>query len=162
MRTKGFRNDISDRVICRWIYKNIIVDVMPTDEKILGFSNIWYSQGIAHKIVKPLPDGEEIFVFSPEYFLASKFEALKNRGTADLRQSHGFEDIIYILDNDPQVLQIIRNEEVSVQKYLKEKFRVILADTNITEAIESALPYGSGDERTEIILKLIKTFIEED
>lgn len=101
LRKKGFANDISEGVICRWIYKNIKVDVMPTDEKILGFSNIWYVEGIKNKIVKTLPDGEEIFVFSPEYFLAAKFEALKNRGSADLRQSHDFEDIIYILDINP-------------------------------------------------------------
>jgi len=95
LRKKAFANDMSAGApICRWIYKNIKVDIMPIDEKILGFSNIWYVEGIRNKIVKTLPDGDEIFVFSPEYFLATKFEALKNRGPADLRQSYDFEDII--------------------------------------------------------------------
>ena len=81
LRKKGFANDMSAGApICRWIYKNIKVDVMPTDEKILGFSNIWYVEGIRNKIVKTLPDGEEIFVFSPQYFLSAKFEALKKQG----------------------------------------------------------------------------------
>lgn len=75
LRRKGFADEIFDGVICRWIYRGIKVDVIPTDEKILGFSNIWYIEGIRNKIAKTLPDGEEIFVFSPEYFLAAKFEA---------------------------------------------------------------------------------------
>lgn len=155
LRKKGFSEDIFGRVICRWLYKGIIVDIMPTDEKILGFSNIWYVEGIRNKIVKTLPDGEEIFIFSPEYFLAAKFEALKNRGSADLRQSHDFEDIIYILDNNPLIPHIIKNAGTEVKNYLFQNFREILIYPNITEAIETALPYGSGDERTAIIKELI-------
>lgn len=156
LRKKGFANDVSvGAPICRWIYKDIKVDVMPTDEKILLFSNIWYIEGIKNKIPKSLPDGEEIFVFSPEYFLAAKFEALKNRGSADLRQSHDFEDIIYILDNNPLMLQIIKSGGNKVKNYLIQKFREILSSPNITEAIETALPYGSGDERTAILKELI-------
>lgn len=106
IRAKGFANDTSiDAPICRWIYKNIKVDVMPTDENILGFSNQWHVEGIENKMLKTLPDGTEIFVFSPEYYLAAKFEAHKSRGGEDLRQSHDFEDIIYILDNCPEILK---------------------------------------------------------
>jgi len=44
LRTKGFANDISkDAPICRWIYKHIKVDIMPTNPNVLGFSNIWYT-----------------------------------------------------------------------------------------------------------------------
>jgi len=161
LRTKGFANDMSAGApICRWIYKNIKVDVMPTDETILGFSNLWYIEGIRNKIVKILPDGEEIFIFSPEHFLAAKFEALKSRGPADLRQSHDFEDIIYILDNNPQMPHIIKNAGTDVKNYLIQKFTGILADPNIPEAIETALPYGSGEERTAIIKELIIDIID--
>jgi hypothetical protein len=39
LRSKGFVNDASSGVICRYIIHGIIVDVMPTSETILGFSN---------------------------------------------------------------------------------------------------------------------------
>jgi len=39
-----------DGPICRWIVDGVKVDLMPTDERILGFSNRWY----------PLAPGEEI------------------------------------------------------------------------------------------------------
>jgi len=76
---------------------------MPTQEIILGFSNRWYSQGIKNKTQKTLSDKTKIFVFSPEYFLASKFEAYKGRGGNGLRQSHDYEDIVFLLDNSPDL-----------------------------------------------------------
>ncbi|MCK5170344.1 MAG: hypothetical protein KAQ75_10730, partial [Bacteroidales bacterium] len=89
LRAKGFANDTSEGApICRWVYKDIKVDVMPTDEDILGFSNRWYVGGIENKITKVLPDGTEIYVFPPEYYLAAKLEAHESRGGDDLRQSH--------------------------------------------------------------------------
>ncbi|MBX2842894.1 MAG: hypothetical protein KTR26_14080, partial [Flammeovirgaceae bacterium] len=85
LRSKSFRNDQSEGApICRWLYKDIKVDVMPTDEKILGFSNKWYKEGIASKVERKLPNGLTIYIFPVAYFLASKFEAHKNRGGKDL------------------------------------------------------------------------------
>lgn len=161
LRTKGFANDTSKGApICRWIYKDIKVDVMPTDSNVLGFTNIWYEEGIKNKIVKTLPDGTDVFVFPTEYYLAAKFEAHKSRGGNDLRQSHDFEDIIYILDNCPDLLESIANSNASVSSYLKAKCQNLLLNKNLTEGIESALPYGSGDESTDIILELIQSISE--
>jgi hypothetical protein len=68
LRTKGFANDNSQGApICRWIYRDIKVDVMPTNETVLGFNNRWYPGGVENKILKTLPDGTEIYVFPPEY-----------------------------------------------------------------------------------------------
>ena len=33
--------------ICRSRYENFTIDVMPTDERILGFSNHWYRPAIS-------------------------------------------------------------------------------------------------------------------
>ncbi len=161
LRAKGFAHDTSkDAPICRMIYKDIKVDVMPTNENILGFSNIWYEEGIEMKIPKTLPDGTVVFVFPPEYYLAAKFEAHKGRGGKDLRQSHDFEDIIYILDNCPGILENISTSNPGVNMYLKKECLNLLENPNITEGIEAALPYGSGEEGTEIILELIQSITE--
>ncbi len=161
LRTRGFTNDTSkDAPICRWIYKDIKVDVMPTDSSILGFSNRWYEEAIEIKIPKTLPDGTEIFVFPPEYYLAAKFEAHKGRGGNDLRQSHDFEDIIYILDNCPGILNNIISSNPSVKMYLKKECQSLLENSNITEGIEAALPYGSGEESGDILGMLIREIAE--
>ena len=160
LRSIGFANDLSaDAPICRWVYKGIKVDIMPDDESILGFSNIWYSEGINTKITKQLPNGTTIYVFRPEYYLASKFEAYKSRGSSDLRQSHDFEDIIYIMDNRPEIETDIANAGERVKNYLKQECTDLLNNRNLIEGIECALPYGSGSEGTDIIINLIKNIV---
>lgn len=37
LRDKGFKQSHNDDIICRWHYDDMILDVMPTDEKILGY-----------------------------------------------------------------------------------------------------------------------------
>ena len=44
--------------------------------------------------------------------------------------------------------------------YLKEECQNLLENPNITEGIESALPYGSGEEGTDIISELIQSIAE--
>jgi len=39
LKERGFSEDIEGRVICRWKYADLIVDVMPASEGILGFGN---------------------------------------------------------------------------------------------------------------------------
>lgn len=161
LRAKKFANDTSQGApICRWIYKDILVDVMPTDSNVLGFTNMWYEEGVDNKITKTLPDGTEVFVFPPEYYLATKFEAHKGRGGNDLRQSHDFEDIIYIFNNCSDLLDNISNANASVKAYLKEECQNLLNNEGLTEGVESALPYGSVEEGTEIILELIQNIAE--
>jgi len=44
LRALGFSEDIREGApLCRWVKKTTILDVMPLDEKVLGFSNRWYS-----------------------------------------------------------------------------------------------------------------------
>ena len=48
LRDCGFEVDSSKGApICRWAGHGILLDVMPTDEQILGFGNIWYASAVA-------------------------------------------------------------------------------------------------------------------
>ena len=72
LRELGFTHSMDpDEPICRWIIDDVKVDVMPTDEKILGFSNRWHSKAIDNSI-------EIEIVTSPENLkahLADQFRA---------------------------------------------------------------------------------------
>jgi hypothetical protein len=68
LRKLGFQHE--KNIICRWIYKDVIVDVMPTDEKILGFSNRWYREGITHAISYHLSDTTVINILPVTWFIA--------------------------------------------------------------------------------------------
>ena len=160
LHQKGFKNDTSeDAPICRWLYKGVKVDIMPVDEKIIGFSNIWYSEGIKNKISRTIQENIKIFIFRPEYYLASKLEAHKNRGSKDLRQSHDFEDIIYLLDNYPDIINDISNANDKIKRYIRLEFINFQNNRNLIEGIECALPYGADAEGTDIILKIIDEII---
>lgn len=99
VREKGFQNDLRPGApLCRYLYNNILtLDLMPDDERILGFSNSWYKQGVKNKIIKSVKN-RSINIFSLPYFLASKFEAFEKRGMSDPRLSSDLEDIIIVLD----------------------------------------------------------------
>jgi len=43
LRECGFSEDLRENApLCRWVHGDLTLDVMPLDEKVLGFSNIWY------------------------------------------------------------------------------------------------------------------------
>jgi hypothetical protein len=157
LRKIGFAHDTSkDAPICRYIYKDIKVDVMPTDPDILGFSNIWYSEGISTSITKTLENKTKILVFTPPLYLAANLEAHKSRGGDDLRQSHDFEDFTYVLNNCKTILEEIENSSKEVKDYLKVECQNLLNNKGLIEGVECALPYGVGEESVEIILNNLK------
>lgn len=157
LRAKHFQHDIDSGVICRWIYRGITVDIMPDDERILGFSNRWYRKGMANREKYVLPNKDVINIFPVAFYLATKLEAVASRGGSDLRLSHDFEDFIFVLNGRTSIedeLKHIADDELRC--YLADEFRKLCKNPNIEECITCALPIGE-DERCEYILSLLKT-----
>ncbi len=143
IRKKGFENDIRKAApICRWVYQDITVDIMPDDPKILGFSNTWYKAGVNSTISSSVSNGIVIKILSPEYFIASKLEAHFNRGGLDIRFSTDFSDIVYLLNNRPEISDEVLNTDVPVKNFIIDSFKKLLSDVSIEEAIEVSLPRG--------------------
>jgi hypothetical protein len=141
LRQKGFLNDIESGIICRWLFKNIVVDIMPCDESILGFSNKWYSIGFDSIIEFEISDTLKINLFSAPIFLVCKLEALKNRGGKDLRGQKDFEDIVFLLSNRVNLLDEIRDcLNTEVKDFIRNSFKELIENENIDEFIECALP----------------------
>ena len=58
LRGLGFREDSSEGApLCRWVYQHTILDVMPLEEKILGFSNRWYKAAMKSSTTKRISPG---------------------------------------------------------------------------------------------------------
>lgn len=119
LRALGFTNDIESGVICRWRVGQLVVDIMPTEGDILGFSNPWYPEGFAHAIDYQLPDRTTIRILSPVYFLATKLVALRDRGWEDLRLSQALEDLVHVVDNRPQLIQEVAAADEGVRNYIQ-------------------------------------------
>lgn len=163
IRKLGFTNDTTPGApICRWVYRGETVDIMPDDSNILGFTNEWYKPAFAHRQKVTLSDGTSINIFPTLYYIATKIEAIRGRGGNDLRFSHDFEDLIYVLNNCEQIITLYDNEQDNELKaYLTEWATQMLQRPNGREEIECALPYGDY-ERLHYIIKIINHFSKND
>lgn len=152
LRALGFRNDQESKVICRWRVAGLVVDVMPVGENnILGFSNPWYPEGFANAIPYALPDETSILIMPAVYFVATKLAALRSRGMSDIRLSNDLEDIVYVLDNRPELAAEVAAASAAVRTYIATEIHQLLHHPELREAIDCQLPYGSGEDRKYII-----------
>jgi hypothetical protein len=158
LRSKGFRNDTESGVICRWHYQNVIIDIMPDDEHVIGFTNSWYKEGRQNRIRLALPSGTVINCFSIEYFLASKVEAFNKRGNSDYYGSKDLEDIILILDGVYD-LQTIFSKENTATRFLKETFTNFLENKEFMSSFSAHIE-NSDFERARRIEDFFKSLKE--
>lgn len=161
LRRKRFEEDREEGApICRWLYKGEEVDIMPTDEKFLGFTNKWYKPGVDHKTEYILPSGRSIYIMPVLFFVATKIEAINSRGGNDLRTSHDFEDLVYVLNYCTDIVERFKKEtNTSLREYLVAECRKFVSRPNINEEIECALPQGEED-RVDVLLNILNKFIE--
>jgi predicted nucleotidyltransferase len=153
-------DDTFQSVICRYKYHDIIIDIMPTDERILSFTNIWYKDGLQNSISYDLDDNLTIQIFPLPYFIASKFEALKSeRHGKDYRYNSDFEDIIYIFDNRINIKRELIECTNDVKIYLQKMIIALLQRPYIEEEIIANLEYFSSNQRKDRILAIWKSFI---
>ena len=162
LRKLGFKEDIrSDAPICRWVADKVILDVMPTDEKILGFGNKWYAPAMEHSENMQLPNGKVIHLVSAPYFLITKLEAFDGRGGGDYLMSHDIEDIVAVLDGRPEILDEVRHADPALIQELSERFRSLLQEDRFIDAIPGHMPAGAtSPTRASIILGIIEKISE--
>ena len=55
LRALGFLEDTREGApLCRWTHHGTVLDVMPLDEKILGFTNRWYRAAVKSSVTQRL------------------------------------------------------------------------------------------------------------
>ncbi len=152
LKNLGFKQSLSEEVICRWHYDDVILDVMPTDEDILGFGNRWYKEAIQNAQTHSLENGLDIKVVTAPYFLATKLEAFRTRGNMDFYSSQDFEDIVAVLDGRAEIIDEIKRSNKELKQYLIQ----FLLDFTNKPAYKGAIPghfvqYGSlANDRIEL------------
>ncbi len=158
---QGFKQSMKDDVICRWRIDDLILDVMPTDKNILGFSNRWYPEAIQAKVSYPVSDTTVIYSVTAPYFLATKFEAFKGRGNKDYLASHDLEDIVSVLDGRPELVAEVQDIQGDLKKYLTEEIKLLLDNQQFLSALPGHLStYGSiAYSRANILIERLQKMI---
>ena len=157
LRSYGFINDSRPGApICRWVYKNITVDVMPLATDILGFSNRWYVDGYKTHDTYELPSGVKIYILSLAYFIATKLEAFNSRGQNDCRVSSDIEDILLVLDGCKRWEESISKADNVLRDYLRDQFKYLLERSDFKEAAYGCMPTYES-ERAGRLLERIRS-----
>jgi predicted nucleotidyltransferase len=156
---RGLLRDLApDAPICRWRAGVVAVDLMPTDEAVLGFSNRWYAEAASSASPVRLPSGRSVNLVSAPAFLATKFEAFRTRGRADMLASHDFEDIINVLEGRSRVVEEIRRASLPLKSYLSEAFGQVLATASFRDTLPGLVAYDEMHEaRVSAVLERIRS-----
>lgn len=156
----GFRHAAEgNSPICRWKYRGLTADIMPTEGAVLDFRSAWYPDGYANAQSAALPGRLKIRIFTLPYFLASKIEAFLDRGRGDFLASPDMEDIITVLDGAENAAVEISRATAKVRKYLAGKFSQFLKDERFVESLEGNLRSPSGTTgRIERIKTMLTSF----
>lgn len=158
LATKKIYPAHTENVMYRYTLEDILIDFIPFEATPLGPTNSWLKPGF--KKAYPVNIGEiEIKILPVSLFLATKWEAYKSRGN-DPRTSHDFEDIIYIIDNNKEIIEDFHKADNDVQDFLREMSREILNHTSRNEIIECHINPFTVDERREIVIEKLNEIIK--
>lgn len=157
LRLRRFQEDTSDGApICRWVADGVLLDVMPTEPKILGFGNEWYRPAMTHAEVVELPSGRQIRMVSAAYFLITKLEAFDGRGQGDYLMSHDIEDIVAVLDGRKEIVEEVHAAEPELQHSLAERFTALREERRFIDAVSGHIPPDATSQaRVVVVLEII-------
>ena len=161
LRSLGFKQSMKNEdPICRWIIDNIILDVMPTEEKILGFSNKWYPEALENSMLYEITKNLKINLVTAPYFLATKIEAFYGRGNNDFLCSHDMEDIITVIDGREELIEEVRKSSDELRIFISTTFKNFLQNDSFIESLSGhLLPDSASQARLPILVQRIENLI---
>jgi hypothetical protein len=159
LRNLGFAEDVRQgSPVCRWISDRLIFDVMPCDEKVLGFSSRWYDEALRTSREVELEPGLQIRIISAPVFLATKLEAFRGRGHEDYLGSHDLEDALAVIDGRGCLLDEVRRCAGELRKFLAKEIAALLRDQRFLDALPGHLPPDfSSQARLVILMERLQT-----
>ena len=131
---------------------------MPTDASVIGFTNRWYADGFKNAISIKLDDCL-IKIFSLPYFIASKIEAFKSRGKNNYLYSTDFEDIVYVLENNSNIITLVNDSPIDVKNYLIKSFSEFRQDYLFEEGLSAHLEPNTKEQQILRIKAIVKEFL---
>lgn len=151
LRKLGFQPDPT--LICRHRLGALIIDFMPTDASILGFSSRWYA-GALRTAEPRTVGGVEIKVLTFPYFVATKLEAFNGRGKGDCYGSKDIEDLVTVFAGRRAFLLELKKVTGDVGTFIRASFRDLLKKAEFASAVHGHMPRDAGIDPNRIIADL--------
>ena len=147
LQVRGFMHDMSaEAPICRWRYQGIVVDLMPSEDGVLGLHNRWYPLAVQSAQTVVLDEEISIRLIAAPVFVGTKLEAFQGRGAGDFLMSHDLEDIITVVDGRATLAEEVRQSPLELREYLVENFQALLASDGFLEALAGHLPGDAASQ----------------
>lgn len=151
LKELGFSED--PEITCRWRKSELCLDVMPTKENILGFTNSWYPQAVESAISMKLPSDQILKHVNGPTFIATKIESFHHRGAGDFAH-HDIEDIITVINGRAELPEEIENSDPSVRDYVSNELETFLQTTAFADLIPGHI--RPNESRAEIVIERIR------
>jgi hypothetical protein len=163
LRKQGFQETPEASVLCRWrsVEPPLVLDVMPTDPDILGFSNPWYGEVISSAATVMLGSGARIRVARPVQLIATKLCAWKGRGGGDLLGSLDVHDVLALIDGRPELSDELVTSPSSVRAYVREQLAGLRDEPYFDYVAEGATAaYGpAGIDRALVVRRRLDELV---
>jgi len=158
LRKRGFKEDMTDTVICRMNLGNLKVDIMPIDKDILGFSNQWYKDAMKNPLIYEINPNLSVNIVSPVYYIATKIDAYLGRGKGDLLVSHDIEDLITLFDGRTEIISEYLNASDKVKSYIAKQLNYLMLDDSFEYVIQGVA--RNDVQRERLIIERIEKCIK--
>jgi predicted nucleotidyltransferase len=161
LQERGFSQSLEEgEPPYRWSRAGMKLDVMPTGENVLGFSNRWYETALRTALEVKLPGGPAIRLVTPACFLATKLEAFEDRGKGDYLESHDLEDVLSVVDGRPEIVGEVAQADPDVRRYVCAVFAQLLADEGFLNALPGlVIEAGSPATRVPRVLERLTSIV---
>lgn len=140
LQRQGFRQTMEyNTPPFRWFWQRMQLDLVPLDEKVLGFANRWYRAGFDAAVQTEVAPGVVLRHLSAPYFLATKFEAFNDRGRNDVYTSHDLEDILTVIEGRAELELELSTAATEVRQHVMDCVAKLLANADFNNALAGLL-----------------------
>lgn len=162
LKEKGFLEDTTEgSPICRYRKDGVLLDVMPTKENILGFTNDWYTSGLRNPIQITKEDCS-FKVLNIGFAIATKLAAFRSRGKSDHYMSHDLEDIIAIFDGNHDIVKLLKDchGDPKLRSFFKQELSELLQNPEFLASIEGHInDRNFASERSQIVINRLNEIL---
>ena len=154
LRELGLAEDTSQGAPAgRWRHGDAVIDVVPTDRSVLGFSNTWYAAAMA-SAARVAVAGLQVRIIAPALFLAAKLEAFHVRGQSDVITSSDLEDILMVVDGRPHLITEVERADAPVRQFIASEIGDLMANRRFTDGLAAFLhPDRASQARKPLLEK---------
>lgn len=157
LRKLGFTQTLAQREPpYRWTFGGLKFDIVPVDERVLGFGNRWYADAMQAAVTINLREDLSIRFVTPAHFVATKLEAFLNRGKGDYLESHDLEDVLSVVDGRPELVEELMRADSELRGYVAGVIARLVAAEGFIDALPGLIIEGSPAVRSPVVLQRLR------